>query len=448
VPRRTRQQLGRRDLLKGATALGAWALAGCGGSAPYPSDLEEAPLSPSFPLGCASGDVDDRSAILWTRYLGGRELTLTVALVGPSGEVLETVHVRRIEVEDGGFVHATVEGLSTGTGYAYRFSEGGSDAAAIEGRFRTAPQAGTAGPMIFSASACSRNGMTFGALLQGAARPADLHLLLGDTTYNDGCRTLGDFRSRWSENLSTGAYRTLRASRSVLATWDDHEVANDWSGDDTDPELIENGKASFFEHTPMRRGRTEPDRIWRTLRWGETAEFFVLDGRSERRPSTRGTSSAEYLSTAQLEWLKESLAASTARFKVIMNSVPITDFPGFLAGWARDRWTAYEAQRESLLNFIEERPVRGAFFVSGDFHMASMGRIAQAGVGASLTEVLAGPVASSGNPAWVQCRAPQFDFASDTSNTTFFDLQPATGEVRVKWIGSTGVVLGDRTFAV
>jgi phosphodiesterase/alkaline phosphatase D-like protein len=131
-----------------------------------------------------------------------------------------------------------------------------------------------------------------------------------------------------------------------------------------------------------------------------------------------------------------------------MNSVPITDFPGFLAGWARDRWTAYEAQRESLLNFIEERPVRGAFFVSGDFHMASMGRIAQAGVGASLTEVLAGPVASSGNPAWVQCRAPQFDFASDTSNTTFFDLHPATGEVRVKWIGSTGVVLGDRTFAV
>ena len=404
-------------------------------------------MTPQFPLGVASGDVTDREAVLWTRYSGELPLRLSVALVGGGG-VSEPVMDEPILVADGGFVHRPMQGLIPGAQYRYAFAEDAPGGATAEGEFRAAPPALARERLIFSASACSRNGMSFGALLQAAARQADLHVFLGDTVYADGSISLEDYRERWAENLGTAGYRRLRAARSVLATWDDHEISDDWSGSAGLESVLEHGLAAFFEHTPLRRSPMALYRLWRSARWGLTAEFFVLDGRSERRPETRDTPEAEYISEEQLSWLQQGLAASPARFKVVVNSVPIGEFPGAFALTEEDRWRGYPAQRDRLLSFIEANGIRGVFFVSGDFHMASIGRVSMAGPGSSLLEVHAGPTAAAGggNPIWEQCRAPQFGFASATENTAFFHLDPDRGEVRVSWIAADGRALADVSF--
>jgi alkaline phosphatase D len=443
--RKSEVRLSRRAVLSGGAALGASLLARCQ-PRPYP-DLAEEPLSELFPLGVASGDVTDREAVLWTRYAGGLPLRLSVALLGGNG-VREAVLEESVPVTDGGFVQMRLQGLIPGAQYSYGFAEDGGDGAFAQGRFRAAPPLLASERLLFSASACSRNGLPFGALIQAATREADLHVLLGDTVYADGSATLEDYRARWAENLGTGAYRSLRARRSVLATWDDHEIADDWSGRATLDAQLESGVAAFFEHTPLRRSAVAPWRIWRSARWGLTAEFFVIDGRGERRPETRQTPDAEYISEEQLTWLEQGLKASPARFKVLVNSVPIGQFPGAFVLTEEDRWCGYRAQRDRLLSFIEENHIPGVFFVSGDFHMASIGRVSMDGPGASLLEILAGPTAAAGggNPIWEQCRAPQFFFASATENNAFFHLDPQGGEVRVSWIAADGRALAEVSF--
>ena len=64
-------------------------------------------------------------------------------------------------------------------------------------------------------------------------------------------------------------------------------------------------------------GRVAATRMWRSFRWGRTLELFVLDTRGERRPSTRHTPHAEYLSPAQFAWLTDGLARSDAAFKFV-----------------------------------------------------------------------------------------------------------------------------------
>ena len=448
----------RRDVLLGSAALGAWALSGCGraGTALQPGafgGLLDEPAASRFPLGAASGDASSDRAVLWTKYTGATPLTLSVArlAVNPdTGEQVELAHLQRpVTVAEGGFVHEAIESLIPGEVYRYEFREdGGGDVQKASGIFRAALPPFASERLVFTASSCSNLGRGFAALAGAAALNADLHVLLGDTVYQDSATSLAEFRGIWAKTLGSAEYRTLRRTRSMLATWDDHEVRNDWSGEQVASELLQRGEQTYFEHTPMVRNADDEKRIWRSVRWGRTAEFFVLDCRSERKPDTRDSADAEYISKAQMAWLKAALEASPARFKVLVNSVPIGDFPGVLSVWRQDRWMGYPAQREELLTFLEEK-VDGAFFLSGDFHMASMNAVSASGVGSRLTEVLVGAVATnSPNPGVDYCRPPQFSFASATENSGVFELDPETGTVRVRWLDATGRAMAERSFRV
>lgn len=164
------------------------------------------------------------------------------------------------------------------------------------------------------------------------------------------------------------------------ATWDDHEVADNWDPESIDPARLETAREAFFENLALRRlPPPNENRVWRSFRWGRTLEIFVLDCRSERRPSTRNGPDAQCISRTQMDWLKAGLAASTAAFKIIANSVPIANFPGAFDLQANDRWEGYPAQRAELLDFLTGRAIRGVVFVSGDFHLATVAHLEATG---------------------------------------------------------------------
>jgi alkaline phosphatase D len=295
----------------------------------------------------------------------------------------------------------------------------------------------------FAVSSCARQTESLAPLAVVAEQyPVDAYLTLGDSVYADGATSLADYRAKWRGALARRPNRLLRAATSLIATWDDHEVRNDASADRLSPAQLDAARAAFFEHQPVRTDA--PNRIWRSLRWGLTAEIFVLDCRGERNHAT-----FDYVSPEQLAWLKAGLAASPATFKLIMNSVPISNYPGaFYAPFADDRWQGWPRQRTDLLSFIDEHR-GGVLWLTGDFHMGVAGRVALAGPGAEQLEIAAGPAGSNlPNPALSYPSPPQFDFASAVNNVVVLDLTPDTNSARVRFVAGDARVLFDRTYTV
>jgi len=416
------------------------------GAARIEADVPALPASEAFPLGVASGDATPEGIVLWTRYDGPRRLGLVVW----DGE--GAVDAFRVIPADGGYAHVYVDGLTPGARYEYAYVEledGEAAARSDVGRFRAALPESARDPLQIAAFSCTSWKREHDALAQaGRTGEHDLLLLLGDTSYNDGAETLCQYRHTWGESLDSEGYRLLRARSSLLATWDDHEIANDFCGPDVSRAQIEAGRRAFFEHQPLRRFRNAPDRIWRSRRWGRTAEVFVLDCRGERVCRTRGRPDATMISETQRAWLQEGLAESPCAFKIVMTSVPIADVPVFFETKAHDRWEMWAVQRRRLLRFVERERIDGVLWIGGDLHIAAAGRVgARPGdPGWGQLEVLAGPGAQQGSPFTEFLGGPQYDFADPRSNVTYFDLDPSSLQVRVRFVLASGETMADLTY--
>lgn len=415
------------------------------GPPPLPVDQpDELAESLHFPLGVASGDVTASSAVLWTRYAGGRALELRVW--DGQGDVSTRLAQLAVSPSAGGFVNWVVEGLLPGARYRFGFLElenGEVTGRSPIGIFRAAPALDSLDVVTLGAVSCTKQGRNIGALSRASERTdLDAFLLLGDTSYNDGAKTLEEYRQAWASSLGRGDYRALRASTSVIATWDDHEVDNGWNPETIGDAQRDAAFTTFFESLPVRRSNESANRIWRSLRFGQTVELFVLDTRSERTPSDK----ALYLSRAQMDWLKAGLSQSTAVFKLVMNSVPIGDFPFFTT--FSDGWMQYPDARSELLQHISDAQLKGVLFVSGDFHFASLGRVARSGLGSDLLEVLAGPGGQASNPAHNTLVEPQFDWTSGENNYAALRFEPMDRRVTISYVNDQGATFEERSYTL
>lgn len=411
---------------------------------------ESVPLSTAFLLDVASGDPTSSAAILWTRHDGTTALEVVVYEMAGDSYAREAFTAPASRAD--GYVHVEASGLSPATRYRYAFFElTGADRTGRSevGRFETAPADDALVPVTFGAVSCVNNARPIGTLGDAATR-TDLSFFcfLGDSTYNDGARTLAQYRTEWESNVRRPEYRALRAATGAFATWDDHEFDNDFNPETFPAAQLAAAKQAFFEHLPLRRDPAFPDRVYKRMRWGRTLDLFVLDCRSERRPSTRTSASAEYLSRAQMDWLKAELSASDAVFKVILNSVPITDCPGLFDLQPQDRWEGYAAQRREILGHVETETITGVLWVAGDFHLCSAGRVSPSGVGSAAIEVLVGPGGSTGNPLALKMRAPQFDFASTTNNYAVLSLDPTATTATIDWVDASGRAFETHAYAL
>ena len=136
----------------------------------------------------------------------------------------------------------------------------------------------------------------------------------------------------------------------------------------------------------------EPRRVYRRVHWGRHAELFILDCRSYRsvhKPTAAAAADggggsgtpqlSHMLGDAQLAWLKAGLVESTATWKFICTSVPLS----YPTGWPRPQETGYdgwadgssssesvgpEAELLSILQHIRDSSVANVCFISGDVH--------------------------------------------------------------------------------
>ncbi len=398
---------------------------------PHPADLPED--AASFPLGVAAGAISVDGAALWTRFRGAGTLRLVVWR-GDGARWRQVLRQDHATPADGPLL-VPVDGLAAHAEHRYAFYviQGGVPLRRSRvGRFKTAAPQDALVPVTLGATCCTMNGMDQRVLsAAGARRDLDALIQLGDTVYADGSTTLADYRARWADNLGKSGYQALRASTGLFATWDDHEVDNDWDPETVAPAKLLAARDAFFEHMPICRQDGCPERIWRKQRFGRTVELFMLDSRSER---ARSASPKKYLGDEQMAWLKQGLKESDAHFKVIANSVPIASFPTMFATSVKDRWETFPEARTEILSFIEGESIPGVLWLAGDFHMAMIGRVSAHGPGSRSLEVLAGPGAQVGHPfvAWLNGNK-QYDWWSTTNNVTALHFDPAKNAVDIRF---------------
>lgn len=157
----------------------------------------------------------------------------------------------------------------------------------------------------------------------------------------------------------------------IIHQWDDHDSGLN-NLDMTYPGWPWNQQV-FQEYVPSYPLPSVTPGIWQNFSYAQ-AECFVLDCRSQRDPEAAPDDANKSMldgnnlgASGQLEWLKNGLLASTARWKIIFTSVvtnPTTKFP--------DGWAGYQTEWNALRAFINANNIQGVVFISGDLHLGAI----------------------------------------------------------------------------
>ncbi len=396
-----------------------------------PETLDET----AFAWGVQTGDAHAESVLVCCKTT---EALVTLRVVrGTASDWVDPVEFVDLPVTDG-IVQLELRDLEPDTTYALVWvtSDGRRSRSA---RTRTALAAGASRTLRFGATSCLGGNEPWPMLSRASEDRLDFFALLGDTIYaDDGWNGL-NWEADWRSAMSQAGMVNLCCSTSLVATWDDHEVDNNWSWSDLGDAPYEALEA-FRRAIPMREGPGGLG-LWRKLSWGQAADVFVLDCRGERLDGS-------YVSPEQLDWLIEGLQTSTAAFKIVLNSVPITNMSDVYGPIeADDRWDGYPAQRSAVLGAIVAAEVTGVLWLAGDFHWGAIATIGQPGSPYDhLWEVFCGPGGSFINPlAWLIRPDDHYVAVIREWNYTRFTLHPDTLEVDVEFVNNAGRVFESRT---
>jgi len=382
-----------------------------------------------FALGVASGEPWPDGFVIWTR--------LSQSAVGSLGistpvrwQVAEDAQMGRVvaqgevgaDLRKAFAVHVEVAGLRPNRPYWYRFTALGAQSRL--GRTRTAPGRGARvkGMRIVAASCAHWESGWFSAYRHMAEENPDLVLFLGDYIYEYSYRgeraeqlvrrhnedaevdDLAGYRARYAQYHSDPDLQTLHASAPCLATWDDHEVQNDYAGEfpmglsvPKDRFLARRAAAyrAFYENMPL-RGRSDPEqndgrvRLYDRYRFGDLVQLDMLDGRQYRTeqpchsPGTRRgrvapATCAEFVDPArtmlgveQERWLYDGFRRAAARWTMIGQQILVAPYtqpaPDGSLGTFTDGWSAYAANRRRMLDALVGARARNPVFLGGDMH--------------------------------------------------------------------------------
>ena len=385
----------------------------------------------SFTQGVASGEPSPDAITLWTRVedvSGNRRVELEIAREGsiePGGEGAfdNVIHRDTVPIADGNPIVKTRvdDDLEPNTEYFYRFSTG--EESSRVGRFRTARPADSNEPVRIAFFSCQEFVSGFYHAHRDLAEMDDIDIVLclGDYVYeqafdDDGVPerrdptgevfTLGEYRAKYNFYQTDQDLLAMRQAHPLMAIWDDHEVEDNYAA------MLPGGQATkrpnpyrqrqaagyrtFFEYMPRFPSGGSDTRIYTSIPLGN-AEVFLLDTRQYRDNqvcapgdsfvSLPGCPPTEYnkpgrtlLGKDQLEWLKDGLASSDARFKIVGTQVMIMSLdqvPGNPLN--TDGWDGYGDERRELVDHIAENVSGEVTFVTGDIHTFFAGDVTRSG---------------------------------------------------------------------
>ena len=274
-------------------------------------------LSPAFAHGVASGDPRTTSVVLWTRVttdVPEQAVTWQLARNAAFSDMVRSGEVVA-SAEADHTVKVIPEGLESGAPYYYRFIMNGETSPT--GRTRTLPVGGLdrLGVALIS---CSNYPFGHFNAYDAIAKDADVDFVLhtGDYIYEYGADawgheegaglgrthapaneivTLADYRTRHAQYKTDAGSRAMHGAHPFIASWDDHESANNpWidGAQNHQPETEGDWDArraaslrAYYEWMPIREPEPGFSRaeFWRTYSFGNLATLVTLETRHTGR---------------------------------------------------------------------------------------------------------------------------------------------------------------------
>ena len=238
-------------------------------------------------------------------------------------------------------------------------------------------------------------------------------------------QTLAEYRSKYRMYKTDADLRAMHASAPFAAIWDDHEVEDNYAGDEPGeatqkvrvPFVARQGNAyrAFYEYMPFKPYTGKPELgsdLYRRMRLGSNVELFLLDERQYRDDQPCGDSfftpcddaeskPRKYLGDRQLAWLKRRLRASGGAWRLIGNQLMVMALDTAQgAPINKDSWDGYGQERRDLLGHIQASGIENVAFLTGDIHTFFAGDVGVDGRGPEsvATEFVGGSITSLGVP--------------------------------------------------
>lgn len=431
------QTVSRRTFLSSTAWLGLSACMGLGGirralaQSAAPAVVTSDTVRPAIPYGVASGDIDQHTAMIWSRTNRPGRMLVEYATtdtfknakrVAGTTALAPTDFTARVDLVD----------LPAGQDIFYRvaFQDLANPkvfSAPVVGQLRTPPAQPRDITFVWGGDTAGQgwgiNPEWGGMKIYEQMRQLkpDFFVHCGDYIYADGpiqaevklddgsiwknitmpekskvAETLEEFRGNYIYNLLDEHLQRFNAQVAQFVQWDDHETTNNWFPGGVIDErnrrfkeytmkshdlLAANAKRAFLEYTPIRLHPQDPERIYRLCHYGPSLDLFMIDERSYRGPNTpnrQDARSAEtaFLGTPQMRWLKQALLASRATWKVISSDMPlglqVPDANGF-ESWANGDGPALgrELELAELLRFIKHNEIHNVVWITADVHYAA-----------------------------------------------------------------------------
>jgi alkaline phosphatase D len=231
----------------------------------------------------------------------------------------------------------------------------------------------------------------------------DLDFLVptGDTVYLDSeaprARTMELARYHWHRMYSLP--RHIEFHRRVPGYWevDDHDswVNDGWPTQRAawmNPLTFEQGFGIFREQVPM------GESTYRTVRWGRGLQIWMVEGRLYRSPNNQPDGPEKTIwGREQMQWLKQSILASDADFRVLISPTPIVG-PDRTKGKNDNHANeAFAHEGKQFRSWTKEQGLQNFYSCCGDRHWQYMSIDPSSG----LREFSCGPasdVHAGGNP--------------------------------------------------
>lgn len=349
--------------------------------------------SAPLPHGITSGEVSATSAILWARTSGETSFIVEYA-TDPSFAAVQGTQTATVSAATDFTGTVSLPALQPATRYYYRVRPQPSDAEeAASGTFTTAPLPTQRQDVTFlwggdlgGQGFCRQPAYTIFSPMK--AINADFFIFGGDTIYADSrcpsppntpgsdfiATTQEQFWAKHRYQREDQLFKDLLATTSLYPIWDDHEVKNDFSG--PHEPLTSVGLKAFFDYFPLHRLPEEPQRLYRSFRWGNRVELFLLDTRQYRSTNLQEDGPDKtMLGPAQLRWFFDGLTASTATWKIIVSGVPLSAHTGrILTG--HDGWgggavaDGFTTELRTIVSTLQEKRMRNVVWLSTDIHVA------------------------------------------------------------------------------
>jgi alkaline phosphatase D len=340
--------------------------------------------SPQLKAGPMIGYATMREVCLWFQGLSEGTLTLQFKAQGSSGPLSEMRATMRSEHRH--IVKLVPTNLEPDTRYEYGVSVDGvalnfpyplTFQTTQNWQYRSEPKdftIATGSCLYLNDPPDDRPGAAYGGdpniLEKIAGKQPDLMLWLGDNIYYREADFFSGERLAYrnEHTRSHASLQRLLASCSQYAIWDDHDFGPNNSHRAYPMKEISLALFElFWANPPM--PRSEHRGIYFSFTWNDV-DFFMLDNRFHRAPNELPGSNKDFLGPKQMEWLLDSLAASTATFKIIaMGNQAINHFDPV------EGFHHYGREQRQLLDFLSDNRIEGVLFLTGDRHFSELIRL-------------------------------------------------------------------------